>query len=233
MRGGADEDVSETHRGIRKVTRVFRYTLGDFMEQIIEAIGENFSTILSGFFVIIGTFLGWFLNLLTTEHQNKVQLAFVAEGTPSDELTDPELRTKTSPSEWSIRIINTGRTACFLESFEIIRKGHVLVDCYAVCDNHDAIMPSGSILYILMQQDADTLQYSYSKHYKSPNKLYLRATHLCRRIPLIRNYIVDPLFKQGECVVIAYTVNGKRIRGKIDLPLLYIRHTASDSIVGV
>ena len=201
------------------------------MEQLVKALSENFSAMLSGIFVIIGAFLGWFLNLLTTEHQNKVRLAFVAEGTPNNELTDPELRTKTSPSEWSIRIINTGRTACFLESFEIVRKGHTLASCYDVCDNHDAIMPNGNILYTLMQQDADAMQYSFSKYYKKPSKAYFSLIHTMQRIPILGNCITSPEFKQGKCKVIAYSIDGKKIYGRIDLALLYIRHTARASII--
>ena len=203
------------------------------MEQLTETIGENFSAILSGFFVIVGTFFGWFLTLLTTKYQDRVQLAFVEEGTPSDELIERELRTKTSSSECSIRIYNVGKSACFLENLYIMRQGHGLVECYDVIGDHGAIAPNSSMLYTLMQQDADALQYNYSEHYKKPNKLYLHVMHLLRKIPILRNYIVDPLFKQSECKVIAYTVNGKRIHGKINLPLLYIRHTATDPIVEV
>lgn len=203
------------------------------MEQLIEAVSENFSAILNGFFVIAGTFLGWFLNQLTIMYQDRPRLVFAAAGTPNDELVEVELRTKTSPSEWSIRICNIGRTACFLEKFYIVRKGHTLVRCYDICSDYNSIAPSNSIFYTLMQQDADALQYNYSEHYKSPNKLYLRIMRLLGNIPVIRNCIVEPLFRQGECKVIAYTINGKRIYGNIDLPLLYIRHTANGSIVEV
>lgn len=205
------------------------------MEQLMEAVGKNFSAILSGFFVIAGTFLGWFLNQLTIMYQDQPRLVFAAVGTPNDELIEVELRTKTSPSEWSIRICNIGKTACFLEKFYIVRKGYTLVECYDVCSDYNSIAPSNSILYTLMQQDADALQNNYSEHYKSPNQLYLRIMRLLGNIPVIRNCIVEPLFRQGECEVIAYTINGKKIHGKIDLPLLYIRHTvtATDSIVEV
>lgn len=201
------------------------------MEQLAKAIFENFSAILSGVLAIIGVFVGCLLNLLISEYQNKVRLAFVAESTPNDELTEPELRTKTSPSEWSIRIINTGRTACFLESFEIVRKGRVLVDCYEVCDNHDSIMPNGNILYTLMQQDADAMQHNFSKYYKKPCKAYFSLIHAIQRIPILRNCITNPEFKQGKCKVIAYCINGKKVYGYIDLALLYIRHTARASII--
>ena len=103
------------------------------MEWLIDAVKENFSAILSGFFVIVGTFFGWFLNQLTIMRQDRPRLAFVAEGTPNEELTELELRTKTSSSEWSIRIYNIGRTACFLESFIIMRKGHAPCCGYLNC----------------------------------------------------------------------------------------------------
>lgn len=202
------------------------------MEWLIDAVKENFSAILSGFFVIIGTFFGWFLNQLTIMRQDRPQLAFVAEGTPNEELTEPELRTKTSSSEWSIRIYNIGRTAYFLESFIIMRKGHTLVECYDVCCDNGAIAPNSSILYTLMQQDASALQLNYSECYKKPSRIYQYTVHLLMKIPTIQNHIIDPLFKQGECKVIAYSISGKKIYGKIDLPLLYIRHTARDTITG-
>ena len=197
---------------------------GDFMEQLVNAISDNFSAILSGFFGIVGVFLGWFLNLLTTSRRNRPQLSFVAESTPNDEVIDSELRTKTSASEWSIRIINTGRTACFIESFEIVRKGHTLVDCYCVCSNHDAILPNGNILYTLMEQDADALQYNFSLYYRMPSKVYLFIVHAFQRTPILGRRIIDPEFKQGECEVIAYGIDGRKIYSRIDLSLLYIRH---------
>ena len=203
------------------------------MEQLIEVIGENFSAILSGFFVIVGSFFGWFLTLLTTKYQDRIQLAFAEEGTPNDELIERELRTKTSSSECSIRIYNVGNSACFLENIFIMRQGYCLVECFDVSGDHGAIAPNSSMLYTLMQQDADALQYNYSEYYKKPNKLYLDVMYALRKIPVIRNCISDPLFKQSECKVIAYTVNGKRIRGKIDLPFLYIRHTTANPIVEV
>lgn len=188
----------------------------------------------SGLFGIVGTITGTVLGIVLTQlvsmYQNKPKLAFVSVGTPIDEWIEEGLRTKTSPSEWSIRICNIGKTACFLEKFYIVRKGYTLIECYDVCSDYNSIAPSNSILYTLMQQDADTLQYNYSKYYRSPNELYLWFMRSLGNIPVIRNRIVDPLFRQGECKVIAYTVNGKRIHEKIDLPLLYIRHAGKDSI---
>lgn len=203
----------------------------EFIEKLIKVLSENSDAFLNGFFVIAGVILGWFLNLLTTEHQNKVRLAFVAEGTSNNELTDPELRTKTSLSELSIRIVNTGRTGYFLESFEIICKGHMLVDCYAVYDNHYVIMPNESIVYTLMQQDADALQHNYSKYYRKPSKAYFSFIHAMKRIPRLGNCIADPEFKQGKCKVIAYSLDGKRVRGQVDLAALYIRHTLKTSSI--
>lgn len=203
------------------------------MEQLLKAVSGNFGAILSGLFAIFGVLLGWLLTLLTTKYQNRIQLTFLGEGTANIELVERELRTKTSLSEYSIKIYNTGKTACFLRSFCITRKRCHLVECYDIDSDYGAIAPNSSILYTLMQQDASELQRNYSEYYKKPNKLYLRIMRLLGSIPIIRNHIVDPLFRQGECEVIAYTINGKRIFGKIDLPLLYIRHTAKDSIVEV
>lgn len=189
----------------------------------------SIDSLTSGLFGIIGTIagtvLGFVLTQLVSMYQNKPKLAFISVGTPNDELIEEELRTKTSLSEWSVRICNIGRTACILEKFYIVRKGCTLVECYDVCSDYNSIAPSNSILYSLMQQDADALQYNYSEHYKKPHEIYLRIMRLLGNIPVMRNWIVDPLFRQGECKVIAYTVEGKRIYGRIDFPLLYIRHT--------
>lgn len=197
------------------------------MEQLVNAISENFSALLSGFFVIAGALLGWFLNILTIRHQNRPQLIFLAVGTPDDELTSPELRTSTSSSDYSIRIVNTGRTACFLENIEIFRKGYMLVDCQDVCGNHGAILPNESVLYTLMEQEADSLAYNYSKYYKKPSRIYVQVCKAMQHIPILRSHIGNPELKQGECKVISYTIGGKRLYGKIDFPMLYIRKMAA------
>lgn len=201
------------------------------MEQLIKALANNFGAILSGVFAIVGVLLGWVLNILTAKYQNRPSLIFKVEGTPESEFTEPELRTKTSLSDLSIQIINAGKTACFLESFEIIRKGHMLVECYDVCSSRSAILPNKSILYTLMEQDADALQFNFSKYYKPPRKAYLVVNHALRHIPVLRNRIADPMYRQGECSVIAYGVDGKKIYGRIDLALLYIRHASRTCIL--
>lgn len=195
------------------------------MERLIEAVGENFGAILSGIFVLAGTVLGWVLTQLTMKLQDRPHLVFAPEGTPNDELTEPELRTKTSASELSIRICNVGKVPCFLDKFYILRKGYTLVECYDVCEDCTAIPPGGSILYTVMEQDNDTLQYKYSEYYKNPNKVYLSLIGHLRKIPVLRYFIKDPQYRQGECKIIAYTIGGEKICGKIDMPLLYIRHT--------
>jgi len=206
------------------------------MEHLLEIISncENNSAVLSGVFGIIGTLLGTVLGFILTQlvmvYQNRPKLIFVGEGTPNDERVEWELRTKTSPSDLSIRICNTGRTPCFLEDFVIIRKGHELVECYGVSNDHSAIAPSCSVLYTLMHQDASALQYNYSKYYKKPSQIYQKAIFLFSKIPIIRNHVIEPQFRQGECKVIAYDIARKKIHGKIDLPILYIRHTTDDSI---
>ncbi len=203
----------------------------DFFEQLAKPLSENSSAFLDGFFVMAGVFLGWFLNLLTTEYQNKSRLIFTIEGTPDYELTDPELRTKTSPSELSVRITNMGSTAYFLENFSIVRKGHWLVDCYGVCEDHKPIMPNESVLYTLMQQDADTLERNFSKYYKKPVKAYLTFVHAMQHLPILGNRIAYPEFAQGKCRVIAYSIDGKSTCSHIDLVLLCLRHSIRRDVV--
>lgn len=45
-------------------------------------------------------------------------------------------------------------------------------------------------------------------------------------IKKVKPVIADPMYRQGECSVIAYGVDGKKIYGRIDLARLYIRHTS-------
>lgn len=195
------------------------------MNQLTKAISENFSVVLSGCFGLLGVFLGWYLNYLTTKYQNKPQLSFFMECAPYEDLTEPVCRTKTSPSEWNIRIFNTGKTPCIVDSFTIMRKNHALVYCFEVCGDYTAILPYSNIVYTLMEQDARELERNFRKHYKKAIKVYFSIFRVVHRISFLRRYIYRLDSKQADCRVIARQINGEEIISSIDLSPLRIRHS--------
>lgn len=141
---------------------------------------------------VIGAFVGWFLNELSTSRKERPRLCFEMTSTPKDMLTEPEFRTKTSISEHGIEIFNLGMNAFILQSFTLYYKRKILVDCVMDDDNR-IIEPSKYVTYTLMEQEIEALQYQCNQHH----------------------------FK--ECKVIAYSVDGKKVKGKLEVPLFYLR----------
>ena len=139
-----------------------------------------------------GTFLGWFLNEWSTSRKERPKLCFQMVGTPESELTEKEYRTKTSLSEHGIEIFNVGRTAVVLDQFSLYYKNETLVDCF-LNDTERVLLPNQKIIYTLMEQEADALQYHCNqKHFE-------------------------------KCDVVAPSLDGKVIKGTLDVPLFAIR----------
>jgi len=187
---------------------------------VMETMEQIAGSLITGVFTLLGVILGQSFS----RYNNRTRLVFVPEGTPDCELVDKALRTKTSLSEWSVRIYNIGTSPYFPDHFYISYRGNVLVECHDVCTENKVILPSNSYIYTLMEQDASALQYNFSKYYKEPGKIYMGIIHLFKKIPIVRNHIVDPEFRQGICKVTACDINGKQVHTNVNLSLLYIRH---------
>ena len=139
-----------------------------------------------------GTFLGWFLNEWSASRKERPKLCFQMVGTQESELIEKEYRTKTSPSEYGIEIFNVGRTAVVLDQFSLYYKNETLVDCF-LNDTERVLLPNQKIIYTLMEQEADALQYHCNqKHFE-------------------------------KCDVVAHSLDGKVIKGTLDVPLFAIR----------
>lgn len=147
---------------------------------------------------IIGAFAGWFLNEWSTTRRERPKLCFQMTGTPEDELTEKEFRTKTSASEHGIEVFNIGKNAFILDHFSLYYKGKILVDCF-MDEAKRVILPNERAVYTLMEQDADALQYHCNQHHFE------------------------------ECDVIAYSVDGKKAKGKLEVSLFALRANFTDS----
>ena len=158
------------------------------------------SVVVAGAFTVLGVIIGWGLNEASTSRRLRPRLYFKLNSTPDIELVEEGLRTKTSSSEYCIEIYNVGQTPVILESFELISKGHLLIQC-PLSGPDMVILPSQSKTCVLMQQDAEALEW----HSKELG------------------------FKQ--CKVTATAVDGKQISGNLDVSWVHMRTTMRDTTV--
>ncbi len=148
--------------------------------------------IVIGSIVSVGSVvLGWFLNEFTTSLREKPKISFAMCSTPENELTEKELRTKTSSSEYTIEIFNTGKKPVVLESFTMDYKEMSIP--YTLYDKDRIIKPYDSVKCAVMQEDAETLLFFCKKYgfkkcgvtafdingKKRKSKLELPLIHLC------------------------------------------------------
>lgn len=119
-------------------------------------------TIISVLGTILGTILGWSLNCLYENNVRKVKLCYSLQPANQDELTEHELRTKYSESDYCIEIYNVGTTPYLLEKFSLVYKKKIIVDCIII-DNNKAIMPYGSYTYHLNEQEYDCILHHCKK----------------------------------------------------------------------
>lgn len=141
---------------------------------------------------IIGAFAGWSLNEYSTFRRERPKLRFQMMHTPENTLTEKTLRTKTSISEYSIEIFNVGKNTFILDYFSLIYKDKLLIDCFIDADKR-VILPNENIVYTLMEQDTNALQYHCNQ------------------------------YQFEKCDVIAYSIDGKKAKGKLELPLFTLQ----------
>ena len=151
-----------------------------------------FELICNGLFTLLGVFIGWFLNQVSSARQARPRLCFSLCNTSQDELIEKELRTKTSTSDYGIEIYNVGQTPFILDYFELCHKRKLVVDCRPSGED-SRILPYQSITDTLMEQESESLEWH------------------CKQLDF------------SYCKVIAYSIDGKRVTGKLDVSLIQIR----------
>ncbi len=155
--------------------------------------GEIVNIIVNIGCTLLGTILGWFLNVLYENKVKKVKLCYSLQQSASIESNiAPEYKTKYSDSDYCIEVYNVGNTAVILEQISLRYKKRIITDC-VITDEDKTIQPYGHYTYQLTMQEYDDIQW----HCKNSNL--------------------------KRCKVVAYDINGKRIRGSIDLILPYLQ----------
>lgn len=163
------------------------------MEKLIELLNNDVvSLVISGAFSFLCVVAGWWLNEASTKRREKPKLCFKMTGTPDDELQDKGTRTKTSYSDYGIEVYNIGSSPFIMESFSLYHKKKLLVDCH-IDERDRAILPYKSIVYTLMEQEANALE------------------HHCEKK------------KFEQCSVIAYDIEGKQFKCTLDVSWIALR----------
>ena len=126
------------------------------------------------------------IDIIADVLSSKPRLQFAITGTRPSELDDKECRTKYSNSDYSIEIYNLGPTPFILDRFTLVHKKGMLIEC-PVTEEDKTLSQQKNMLYILQEQDAETLRW------------------FCRRD------------KFKKCKVWAYDITGKCIKTKLDV----------------
>ncbi len=126
------------------------------------------------------------IDIIVDKLSSKPRLQFAITGTRPSELDDKELRTKYSNSDYSIEIYNLGPTPFILDRFTLVHKKGMLIEC-PVSEEDKTISQQKNMVYILQEQDADTLRW------------------FCKRD------------RFNKCEIWAYDITGKRIKTKLDV----------------
>lgn len=126
------------------------------------------------------------IDIVVDKLSSKPRLQFAITGTRPSELDDKELRTKYSNSDCSIEIYNLGPTPFILDRFTLVHKKGMLIDC-PVSEEDKTISQKKNMVYILQEQDAETLRW------------------FCKRN------------RPKKCKVLAYDITGNCIKTRLDV----------------
>jgi len=89
--------------------------------------GEIVNIIVNIGCTLLGTILGWFLNVLYENKVKKVKLCYLLQQSANIESNiAPEYRTKYSNSDYCIEVYNVGNTAVILEQISLRHKKELL-----------------------------------------------------------------------------------------------------------
>ena len=126
------------------------------------------------------------IDIIVDVLSSKPRLQFAIIGTRPSELDDKELRTKYSNSDYSIEIYNLGPTPFILDRFTLMHKKGMLIEC-PVTEEDKTLSQQKNMVYILQEQDAETLHWFCKKN------------------------------RPKKCKVLAYDIAGKCIKTKLDV----------------
>lgn len=113
---------------------------------------------------IIGVIIGWGLNELAAVFRERPKLHFQMVPTSEDELIEKAYRVKENPSQYGIEIFNTGEKPFILDSFTLLTKKTLLVDCH-MPEVDRIILPFHNVVYTLSEQDVDALKWHCQQEY--------------------------------------------------------------------
>lgn len=126
------------------------------------------------------------IDIIVDVLSSKPRLQFAIIGTRPSELDDKEFRTKYSNSDYSIEIYNLGPTPFILDRFTLMHKKGMLIEC-PVTEEDKTLSQQKNMVYILQEQDAETLHWFCKKN------------------------------RPKKCKVLAYDIAGKCIKTKLDV----------------
>ena len=109
-------------------------------------------SILSVLGTLAGALMGWGLSEFSKKRAARPNVVFGLCGTPEDELTEKEFRTKTSLSEFTLEIFNLGTSPVVLQGFDLSYKRSFITDC-SLDEKDRVILPFHSIKYSFMEQE--------------------------------------------------------------------------------
>ena len=104
----------------------------------------------------------WVIDKFTGSRSNNTKLCLRLVGTLATEITDKAYRTKTSLSDYSIEIYNMGQKPYVLDYFSLSHKKGLRIDCFPDTVKN-TIQPYEKIVYNLMEQEANALEYHCKK----------------------------------------------------------------------
>lgn len=124
-------------------------------------------------------------------------------GTPEDETSEKAVRTDTSNSDYTIEFYNLSEHDIVADYFEISDNNKIIVGSCLFGDDQQRIAASSKIQYILMEQDADALEW----HIKQE--------------------------KLKECGIILHTIDDKEIKIKLVVESILLRLSIQEEIDGM
>lgn len=104
----------------------------------------------------------WLADKFFGSRGNKAKLCLRLVSTPESELTEKAYRTKTSLSDYSIEIYNMGQKPYVIDHFSLSHKKGLRIDCFPATEKN-TIQPYEKIVYTLMEQEANALEYHCKK----------------------------------------------------------------------
>jgi len=104
----------------------------------------------------------WLADKIFGSCGNKTKLCLRLVSTAETELIEKAYRTKTSLSDYSIEIYNMGQKPYVIDHFSLSHKKGLRIDCFPDTEKN-TIRPYEKIVYILMEQEANALEYHCKK----------------------------------------------------------------------